>query len=94
VDVIWIQKGANNVKALFEVEYSTPIYSGLLRFNDVHLVAPNLRTRFSIVSNIERRSIFMRQINRPTFKTSGLGDLCTFLGYSDVHNWHQRISMR
>jgi len=92
IDVIWLQRGANDIKALFEVEHSTPIYSGLLRFNDIHLVAPNLRTRFSIVANSERRSLFTRQLNRPTFKMSGLGELCTFLEYSDVYNWHQRVA--
>lgn len=94
IDVIWIQKGSNSVKALFEVEHSTPIYSGLLRFNDIHLVAPELKTRFSIVANVERRTLFTRQVNRPTFKTSGLEDLCTFFDYIDVHNWHERISVR
>jgi len=78
IDVIWIKKGANDVKALF----------------DVHLTAPELRTRFSIVANIERRSLFVKQLNRPTFRTSGLGDLCTFLDYTDVHNWHQRGAVR
>src|SRR6266581_4155540 len=33
VDVIWVVKGSNKLRALFEVEHSTPIYSGLLRFN-------------------------------------------------------------
>lgn len=91
IDVIWLQRGGNTIQGLFEVEYSTPIYSGLLRFNDIHLVAPNLKARFSIVSNNERRSLFVKQLNRPTFQTSGLGELCTFLEYSDVFNWHQRI---
>jgi hypothetical protein len=94
VDVVWIKRGSNTVKALFEVEHSTPIYSGLLRFNDIHLVAPELKARFSIVANSERRSLFARQINRPTFKTSGLEDLCTFFEYTDVHNWHERVSGR
>ncbi len=91
VDVIWGQKGWNEIKALFEIEHSTPIYSGLLRFNDVHLVAPTLHSRYSIVANSERRSLFIKQLNRPTFKLSGLGDLCNFLEYTDVYNWHQRI---
>lgn len=91
VDVIWVQKGSNEIKALFEIEHSTPIYSGLLRFNDVHLVAPTLHSRYSIVANSERRSLFIKQLNRPTFKLSGLGDLCNFLEYTDVYNWHQRI---
>ncbi len=92
VDVLWLQKGSNEIKALFEIEHSTPIYSGLLRFNDVHLVAPALHSRYSIVANSERRSLFIKQLNRPTFQVSGLGNLCNFLDYADVYNWHQRIA--
>lgn len=94
VDVIWIRKGSNELRALFEVEHSTPIYSGLLRFNDIHLLAPNLRPRFSIVANDYRRSAFARQLNRPTFRTSGLREICTFLEYVDVLGWHSRIIAR
>lgn len=91
IDVIWLQRGGNAIQGLFEVEHSTSIYSGLLRFNDVHLIAPNLKARFSIVANNERRSRFVRQLSRPTFQSSGLDELCTFLEYSDVYNWHQRL---
>jgi len=92
VDVIWIQRGSSELRALFEVEHSTPIYSGLLRFNDIHLIASRLRPRFSIVANEARRSLFVRQLNRPTFRTSGLSELCTFLEYSNVFSWHKRVS--
>lgn len=91
IDVVWLQRGGNNVKGLFEVEHSTPIYSGLLRFNDIHLIAPNLKARFSIVANNKRRSLFVKQLNRPTFQVSGLGEICTFIEYSDVFNWYRRI---
>lgn len=94
VDVIWIQRGSSELRALFEVEHSTPIYSGLLRFNDIHLVAPSLRPRFSVVANDARRSIFVRQLNRPTFQMSGLGKLCTFLEYINVFGWHTRIKAK
>lgn len=90
IDVVWIQRGSSELKAMFEVEYSTPIYSGLLRFNDLHLVEPNLRLKFSIVSNDLRRSLFLRQINRPTFKMSGLSDICNFMEYKDVFSWFNR----
>jgi hypothetical protein len=91
IDVAWLQRGANVIKALFEIEHSTPIYSGLLRFNDIHLSIPNLKARFNIVANNERRALFIRQLNRPTFQTSGLGEVCSFLEYSDVYNWHKRV---
>ncbi len=91
IDVIWIARGADRPAALYEVEHSTPIYSGLLRFNDVHLVLPNVPMRYGIVSNDDRRSLFVRQISRPTFKVSGLREDCTFLEYRNVFGWHQRL---
>jgi hypothetical protein len=91
VDVVWLQRGASDLRAMFEVEHSTPIYSGLLRFNDLHLIEPNLMLKFSIVSNEMRRSLFLRQINRPTFKMSKLSDYCNFLEYKDVYSWFNRI---
>jgi len=90
IDVVWIQKGGNNLRALYEVEHSTPVYSGLLRFNDIFLLSPEIQ-RFAIVSNESRRSVFSRQINRPTFRVSGLSELCTFFEYSNVYSWYQRL---
>jgi hypothetical protein len=92
IDVLWLHRGSSEVKALFEVEHSTSVYSGLLRFNDFHLVAPQLRPTFSVVADDVRRSLFVRQLNRPTFRTSGLNDLCTFLDYANVFSWHQRVA--
>ncbi len=91
VDVVWIHRGSGQLSALFEVEHSTPIYSGLLRFNDIHLVASSLRPRFYIVANDARHSLFVRQLHRPTFQTSGLSELCTFLEYANVYTWYNRI---
>lgn len=90
VDVIWLKRGSTVIRALFEVEHSTPIYSGLLRFNDLHLIEPKLQPKFSIVSNELRKALFLRQINRPTFKMSGLIDYCNFLEYKDVYAWFNR----
>lgn len=91
VDVVWIQRGSSDLRALFEVEHSTPIYSGLLRFNDIHLVSSNLNPRYSIVAKDARRDLFARQLNRPTFQTSGLNKLCNFLEYINVYGWYNRI---
>ena len=91
IDVVWLQRGSSELKAMFEVEHSTPIYSGLLRFNDLYLAEPNLKPKFSIVSNDMRRSLFLSQINRPTFRMSGLSDICNFLEYKDVYSWFKRM---
>jgi hypothetical protein len=91
IDVVWILRGSADFKALFEVEHSTPVYSGLLRFNDLHVLLSNLKPKYNVVSNDGRRSLFQRQINRPTFKVSGLVDVCNFLDYKDVFSWFNRI---
>jgi hypothetical protein len=91
VDVVWINRGSNLLTALFEVEHSTPIYSGLLRFNDVYIAAPKRPSRFCIVGNDSRRELFVRQLKRPTFQSSGLGEICTFLDYPNVFEWHSRM---
>lgn len=91
IDVIWMGRGRSDVTALFEVEHSTPVYSGLLRFNDVRLLLPHLQPRFTIVANDSRRSRFAAQINRPTFRASGLVDCCSFLDYANVLEWHANV---
>jgi hypothetical protein len=91
VDVVWMRRDASDLVALYEVEHSTTIYSGLLRFNDVHLVSPQLHPRFSIVSNDARRALYVRQVNRPTFAKSGLSEICTFMKYENVLDWHNRL---
>jgi hypothetical protein len=90
IDVVWLSTGRNKIEGLYEVEHSTPIYSGLLRFNDVLLTVPEVQ-RFSIVSNDSRRDLFSRQLLRPTFRKSGLADLCSFMEYANVFEWHQRL---
>jgi len=88
VDVLWLERGSSRLSALFEIEHSTTIYSGLLRFNDVRLVVPNMEPTFSIVADDERRSTFLRQLNRPTFQRSGLSDFCRFMKYEEIYYWH------
>lgn len=91
IDVIWFKQGSAEPQAFFEVEHSTPIYTGLLRFNDVHLSLSPAKPKFSIVAAEQKRQLFVRALNRPTFRASGLSDLCTFLEYRHLHSWHSRI---
>jgi hypothetical protein len=91
IDVIWTAEGGETIEGLFEVEHSTTVYSGLLRFNDILLTDPKV-SRFSIVSNETRRALFSRQLFRPTFKKSGLAELTSFLEYSNVLDWHMRMA--
>jgi hypothetical protein len=90
IDVSWVTAGRNTIEGLFEVEHSTSIYSGLLRFNDVLLTDPRV-SRFYIVSDETRRDRFSCQAYRPTFRKSGLSELTSFLEYANVFDWHQRL---
>jgi type II restriction enzyme len=91
IDVIWLRRGSGLLAALYEVEHTTSIYSGLLRFNDIHLVASSERPTFTIVAKDVRRDVFTRNVQRPTFTYSGLDKLCTFLDYRSVAAWYARL---
>lgn len=91
IDVVWVKKGNNFIEGLFEVEHSTPIYSGLLRFNDV-LLTDSKVSQFSIVSNDSRRELFSRQVFRPTFIRSGLAELVSFFEYTNIFDWYNRLA--
>lgn len=91
IDVVWVASGRNAIEGLFEVEHSTPVYSGLLRFNDILLTNSKV-SQFTIVSNDHRRELFSRQLFRPTFRKSGLAELASFLEYANVLQWHTRIA--
>ena len=90
IDVVWMARGGNTPVSLYEVEHSTPIYSGLLRFNDVHLSMTE-PPKFTVVGDEMRRSLFARQLRRPTFQASGLDRLCSFMTNAEVFRWHQRM---
>ncbi len=89
VDVIWL-KGSSPF-SLFEVEHTTPIYSGLLRFNDVLLSVAGI-DNFNVVSHSEKEGKFGREINRPTFKANNLMDKVTFLSYDSLYEWHRHLT--
>jgi hypothetical protein len=91
IDVIWVDHKHDLIVAAFEVEHSTPVYSGLLRFNDVLLTCSGAN-RFFVVSNESRRELFARQLQRPTFQRSGLSEVASFLDYTNVYHWHRRLN--
>lgn len=86
IDVLWLVASTATLFAAFEIEHSTPIYSGLLRFNDV-LLSGGRGEAFNIVAEDHRRADFVRQIGRPTFVRSGLSERCGFLTNDEVYRW-------
>ena len=65
IDVLWLK--GNSIRAAFEIEHTTSIYSGLLRMSDLITLQPNLNINLFIVAPDERRDKVRSEINRPTF---------------------------
>jgi hypothetical protein len=82
IDVVWKQEF--RIDAAFEVENSTAIYSGLLRFADLTMVAPNTLYPMFIVAPGARRSRVEEQLSRPVFRHLRLGDKVRYLSYEAV----------
>lgn len=82
IDVIW--KEQYRIGAAFEIENSTAIYSGLLRFADLNIVAPNTTYPMFIVAPGERRNRVREQLLRPVFDRLELRQKVKFLTYETV----------
>jgi len=82
IDVVW--KEEFRIDAAFEVEGSTSIYSGLLRFADLTMVAPNTHYPLFIVAPDERRNRVREQLSRPSFRQLGIAEKVRFLSYAKV----------
>lgn len=83
IDVIWFRKGAGHPVRFFEIEHSTSVYSGLLRFNDVMIDFP-IPEAFIVGEGGKTRAKFEREISRRTFEHSGLRAVTKFLSYDQV----------
>ena len=81
--VIWFRRGAGHPVRFFEIEHSTTVYSGLLRFNDVMIDFP-VPQAFVVGDGDKTQRKFEREIARRTFEHSGLIDVTQFLHYAQV----------
>ncbi|RFM34055.1 hypothetical protein [Chitinophaga silvisoli] len=72
IDVLWFQKGTNNVVAAFEVEKSTSIYSGILRLTDLsYTIADGDEVLYLIVPDSREKDVKL-QLSRPAIKGSNI----------------------
>ncbi len=83
IDVVW--KEEFRIDAAFEIENSTSIYSGLLRFADLALVAPNTTYPLFIVAPQEKRNRLIEQLKRPIFRRLHLDQKVLYLSYDGVN---------
>lgn len=89
IDVIWFRRGAGHPVRFFEIEHTTSVYSGLLRFNDVMIDFP-IPEAFIVGDGEKTKRKFEREVARRTFEHSGLIDVTRFLLYDDVRQTWQR----
>ncbi len=72
IDVLWFQKGTNNVIVAFEVEKSTSIYSGILRLTDLsYTIADGDEVFYLIVPDKREKDVCM-QLCRPSIKQNNV----------------------
>ena len=82
IDVVW--KEQYRIDAAFEIENSTSIYSGLLRFADLTMVAPNTLYPMFLVAPSERRNRVREQLTRPSFRHLRIDRRVRYLSYEKV----------
>lgn len=68
IDVLWFEKGTNNVIAAFEVEKSTSIYSGILRLTDLSYTIADGDEVFYLIVPDKREKDVVVQLSRPAIK--------------------------
>ena len=90
IDVVW--KEEFRIDAAFEIENSTSIYSGLLRFADLTMVAPNTVYPMFIVAPGERRQRVREQVARPSFRHLGIHEKVRYLSYEKVNEIEEFFS--
>ena len=72
IDVLWFQKGTNNVIAAFEVEKSTSIYSGILRLTDLSYTIADGDEVFYLIVPDKREKDVCLQLCRPAIKQNNV----------------------
>ena len=69
IDILWLKKGSNEVKAAFEVEHSTSIYSGIMRMLDLALGTGGSSVEgLFLVAPDNREEEVRAQLTRPAFQ--------------------------
>ncbi|MGN7472177.1 hypothetical protein [Brevibacillus sp. SAFN-007a] len=66
IDVIWFKKNTNDIEAVFEVENTTSIYSGILRMYDLSLSLGRKQVCY-LVAPKNREKEILAQVRRPSF---------------------------
>lgn len=82
IDVLWFEKGTNNVIAAFEVEKSTSIYSGILRLTDLSYTIADGDEVFYLIVPDKREKDVVLQLSRPAIKKNNT--IIKYILFSDL----------
>ncbi len=91
IDTVW--KLGHSVKAAFEVENSTSVYSGILRLSDLRALTPNSSYPLFIVASRDRKNKVFNELRRPTFSNPylKLDEAVSYLSYDSVRELDESI---
>ena len=95
IDVIWLDR--RSIAQAFEVEYTTAIYSGLLRMADLLALQPRIQISLHIVAPTSRREQVRREIVRPVFSVlegGAMAERCSFLSYDALESILKQPNLR
>lgn len=83
IDTVW--RFGYQIKAAFEIEHTSSIYSGLLRLSDLKTIAPNILYPLFIVAPPERREKVLSELRRPTFYDQlRLHEVARYISYDKI----------
>jgi hypothetical protein len=84
IDVLWLK--GNAIKAAFEIESTTSIYSGILRLADLIAMQPNINIPLYLVAPDERRGKVFAEVTRPVFSKlpRPMSHICRFISFSTL----------
>jgi len=91
IDILWISKDEGAIRAAFEVEHTTSIYSGIVRMLDLALgPCGHLLKGMFLVAPDDREAQIRAQVARPAFASVAAMDV-RYLSYSELDRHRDAI---
>lgn len=90
IDTMWFHNGSP--VALFEVEMTTSVYSGILRMADLICSLENPNIQLYIITDRKREKKVRKELERPVFKKIGLHTACKIIFLDDLEILHHAVS--
>ncbi len=89
IDILWLKN--KTIVTAFEVEETTPVYSGLARFSDLVKSMPNIRMKAYVVAPEIKTQKVITEFNRGTFKEIAKKEKWRYILYSDLARMYETI---